>query len=154
MVRHADRHSRAARLQHKAYITGDDPDVAIMVIHDLFGWDFPNTRLLADHLAREAGATVYVPDFFGGARLPWAPVAAGRSEALGDSLARFVRDNGRDVARARGAGVREGAARGGPLRAGRRRRLLLRRLGVASASRRQSTARHWSIAYPSATSRS
>jgi dienelactone hydrolase len=80
-----------------AYITGDNPDVAIMVIHDLFGWEFPNTRLLADHLAREAGATVYVPDFFGGSHLPWAPVAAGRFEALGDSLPRFVRDNGRDV---------------------------------------------------------
>jgi dienelactone hydrolase len=36
--------------------------VAIIVIHDLYGWTFPNIRLLADHYAAEVGATVYVPD--------------------------------------------------------------------------------------------
>ncbi|KIX93007.1 uncharacterized protein Z520_11280 [Fonsecaea multimorphosa CBS 102226] len=41
-----------------------------MIIHDLFGWTFRNTRLLADHYAKEADATVYVPDFFGGEVLP------------------------------------------------------------------------------------
>lgn len=80
-----------------AYITSDSPRVAIMVIHDLFGWEFPNIRRLADHIAREAGATVYVPDFFGGEHLPWAPIAAGKFEALGASLHAFVRKNGRDV---------------------------------------------------------
>ncbi|KAK2792686.1 hypothetical protein FQN51_001605 [Onygenales sp. PD_10] len=49
-----------------AYITGDNPDRAVLHIHDAFGWTFPNARLLADHYAREANATVYVPDFFGG----------------------------------------------------------------------------------------
>jgi len=44
------------------YVTGSNPDVAIIVIADLFGWTFPNTRLLADHYAEEANATVYVPD--------------------------------------------------------------------------------------------
>jgi dienelactone hydrolase len=44
------------------YITGSNGDVAIMVIHDVFGWTFTNTRLLADHYAREVGATVYLPD--------------------------------------------------------------------------------------------
>lgn len=55
---------------NKAYITGTIKHVAILVIHDIFGWEFPNTRLLADHFAREVGATVFVPDFFGGERLP------------------------------------------------------------------------------------
>ncbi|KAH8586909.1 Alpha/Beta hydrolase protein [Bisporella sp. PMI_857] len=53
-----------------AYITGSNDDIAIMAIHDAFGWTFENTRLLADHYAREIGATVYVPDFFGGEILP------------------------------------------------------------------------------------
>ncbi|ROW11330.1 hypothetical protein VMCG_00889 [Cytospora schulzeri] len=80
-----------------AYIAGDNPAVAIKLIHDLFGWEFPNIRLLADHIARDAGATVYVPDFFGGEHLPWAPMVAGRFEALGNSLHEFVGKNGRDV---------------------------------------------------------
>ncbi|PYI00058.1 putative endo-1,3-1,4-beta-D-glucanase [Aspergillus ellipticus CBS 707.79] len=52
------------------YVTGTNPDVAILVIHDLFGWKFPNIRILADHLAEEVDATVFVPDFFGGVSLP------------------------------------------------------------------------------------
>lgn len=44
------------------YVTGSKTEVAIMLIHDLFGWTFPNIRLLADHYAEEVGATVYVPD--------------------------------------------------------------------------------------------
>lgn len=47
-----------------AYITGSNPSVAILVIHDLFGWTFTNTRLLADHYAKEAEATVYLPDLY------------------------------------------------------------------------------------------
>ena len=35
-----------------------------MIIHDLFGWKSPNPRLLADHYAKEANATVYVPDLY------------------------------------------------------------------------------------------
>ena len=46
----------------QAYITGANQDVAILLIHDIFGWKYPNTRLLADHLAEEANATVYIPD--------------------------------------------------------------------------------------------
>lgn len=84
-----------------AYIAGggdDDPngrDAAIMIIHDLFGWEFPNVRLLADHVAREAGATVYVPDFFGGAHLPWAPMVAGEFGRLAGDIAKFMETNGR-----------------------------------------------------------
>lgn len=47
---------------NKTYVTGSNSDVAIMIIHDAFGWTFTNTRLLADHYSREVGATVYVPD--------------------------------------------------------------------------------------------
>ncbi|KAF3407362.1 hypothetical protein DPV78_000305 [Talaromyces pinophilus] len=54
----------------KCYRTGSDPKVAIMLLHDLYGWTFTNTRLLADHLADEVGATVYVPDCFGGEQQP------------------------------------------------------------------------------------
>jgi dienelactone hydrolase len=40
--------------------------VAILLVHDIFGWTFLNNRLLTDAYAREANATVYLPDFFGG----------------------------------------------------------------------------------------
>ena len=45
-----------------AYVTGTNKDAAILLIHDVYGWTFGNTRLLADHFANEVGATVYVPD--------------------------------------------------------------------------------------------
>ena len=38
--------------------------VAIVIIHDLFGWKSPNARLLADHYAKEVDATVYIPDLY------------------------------------------------------------------------------------------
>lgn len=53
---------------NKCYVTGESDEKsgyaasAIMLIHDLFGWTFQNTRILADSLAKEVGATVYVPD--------------------------------------------------------------------------------------------
>jgi hypothetical protein len=47
---------------NKAYVTGSNPDVAIMVITDLFGWTFVNERLLSDHYANGVDATVYMPD--------------------------------------------------------------------------------------------
>jgi len=48
------------------YVAGSSSQAAILLITDLFGWTFPNLRLLADHFAQEVGATVYVPDFFDG----------------------------------------------------------------------------------------
>ncbi|KAL8824992.1 MAG: hypothetical protein Q9170_007974 [Blastenia crenularia] len=48
------------------YVSGTNKDVAILIVHDVFGWTFTNTRLLADHYAKEVDATVYVPDFFDG----------------------------------------------------------------------------------------
>jgi hypothetical protein len=47
---------------NKAYVTGDNKDAAILIICDIFGWTLPNVRLIADHYAKEANATVYVPD--------------------------------------------------------------------------------------------
>lgn len=44
------------------YVIGSNPNAAILVVADLFGWKFNNIRLLADHYAKEANATVYVPD--------------------------------------------------------------------------------------------
>ncbi|KAL8760767.1 MAG: hypothetical protein Q9203_007783, partial [Teloschistes exilis] len=49
-----------------AYITDtpENKDIAIMIIADIFGWTFNNTRVLADHFAKDVGATVFVPDLF------------------------------------------------------------------------------------------
>ncbi|KAL2861186.1 dienelactone hydrolase family protein [Aspergillus lucknowensis] len=55
----------------------------------------PNVRLLTDHYAREARATVYVPDFFGGEVLPFEPVLAGR---FGDvDVPGFLARNSRQI---------------------------------------------------------
>ncbi|KAJ5779262.1 Alpha/Beta hydrolase protein [Penicillium paradoxum] len=55
---------------NNCYVTQSTSEIAIILIHDLYGWKFRNTRLLADHYAEEINATVYVPDFFGGEELP------------------------------------------------------------------------------------
>lgn len=47
---------------NKAYVTGTSKSAAILIVHDIFGWTFTNIRLIADHFAKEANATVYVPD--------------------------------------------------------------------------------------------
>jgi len=47
---------------NQAYVTGSSSSAAILFICDLFGWEFRNNRLLADHSAQAVGATVYVPD--------------------------------------------------------------------------------------------
>ena len=46
------------------YITGSNISIAILLIHDLYGWTFRNSRLLADHYAEEVGATVYLADLY------------------------------------------------------------------------------------------
>ena len=38
----------------------------IVIITDVFGWDFINNRLLADEYAEASGRTIYVPDFMFG----------------------------------------------------------------------------------------
>ncbi|TDZ41082.1 Hydrolase tropI [Colletotrichum trifolii] len=77
------------------YIAGDNPDAAILIIHDLMGWSFPNARLLADHYSREAGATVYLPDFFGGETLPFEPLLQGRFHDV--DLPGFLKRNSREL---------------------------------------------------------
>jgi dienelactone hydrolase len=45
-----------------AYVSGDSSSAAVLFISDIYGWKLNNARLLADHFAKEANATVYVPD--------------------------------------------------------------------------------------------
>ncbi|KAF4616201.1 hypothetical protein G7Y89_g15206 [Cudoniella acicularis] len=78
-----------------AYVAGDNPDVAIFIVHDLLGWSFPNVRLLADHYARETKATVYVPDFFGGEVLPFEPICNNEWDKV--DVAGFLKNNSRDI---------------------------------------------------------
>lgn len=78
-----------------AYVTGSNPSAAILIVHDLFGWAFSNVRLLADHYAREADATVYVPDFFDGDSLDLDLLLQSRFAEL--DLAGFMQRNARDV---------------------------------------------------------
>lgn len=80
---------------NEVYITGDNPDVGVMIIHDVLGWTFPNVRLLADHYAREANATVYVPDFFGGETLPLDSILNGRWHEV--DLPAFLKKNSREI---------------------------------------------------------
>lgn len=82
-------------LPSPAYIVGSNPNVAILLIHDLFGWTFPNLRLLADRYAAEADATVYLPDFFGGEVLPFEPISKARWHEI--DLAGFMGRNARAV---------------------------------------------------------
>lgn len=80
---------------NSAYITGDNPDVALLFISDLLGWTFPNIRLLADHYAREANATVYVPDFFGGEILPFTPILNNAFHEI--DIPGFLKRNPREI---------------------------------------------------------
>ncbi|ODH48523.1 hypothetical protein GX48_05391 [Paracoccidioides brasiliensis] len=66
-----------------------------MIVYDLLGWTFPNVRLLADHYARQANVTVYVPDFFGGYVVPFEPVLAGRFDLI--NLASSMKNNSREI---------------------------------------------------------
>lgn len=45
-----------------AYVTGDSKSAAVLIIADIFGWTLTNVRVLADHFAKEANVTVYLPD--------------------------------------------------------------------------------------------
>jgi dienelactone hydrolase len=81
--------------KNQAYITGDNSSVAILVIHDLLSWEFPNIRILADHYAREANATVYLPDFFGGETLPFEPICKNRWHEL--DVPGFIKKNTREI---------------------------------------------------------
>jgi dienelactone hydrolase len=77
------------------YVSGTNEHAAILFIADLFGWKFPNIRLLADHYAKEVNATVYVPDFFGGERLPDQIFAEERW--TDPALGAFMQRNSREI---------------------------------------------------------
>lgn len=51
-------------IELNVYVTGNNSDKAVLFNHDALGWKFNNTRLLADHFAKEIGATVYLPDLY------------------------------------------------------------------------------------------
>ncbi|XP_054979925.1 carboxymethylenebutenolidase homolog isoform X2 [Sorex araneus] len=57
----------------RAYVTRAPVDTgkAVLVIQDIFGWQLPNTRYMADMIARN-GYTTILPDFFVGQE-PWDP---------------------------------------------------------------------------------
>ncbi|KAI0490598.1 putative hydrolase [Xylaria cf. heliscus] len=78
-----------------SYVTGDNKDAAVLFIHDLFGWKYNNIRVLADHYAREADVTVYVPDFFGGWVVDWELVEQERFEEI--DLPAMAKKNAREV---------------------------------------------------------
>jgi len=78
---------------NRVYIAGTNPSAAVLIIHDLLGWTFPNARLLADHFASEINATVYLPDFFGGEVLSFDAILGERWGEL--DLPSFLRRNGR-----------------------------------------------------------
>lgn len=58
-----------------AYVTGEANDVAVLLVADIFGWTLSNARVLADHFAKEARATVYVPDLYVPSRKPPTSIA-------------------------------------------------------------------------------
>jgi dienelactone hydrolase len=87
---------RVSKLSNNdAYISGSNPNAAVMIIHDLMGWSYPNVRLLADHYAREVGVTVYVPDFFNGEVLPFEHIIKGEWHKI--NLASFMEKNSREI---------------------------------------------------------
>ncbi|KAI4864020.1 dienelactone hydrolase family protein [Hypoxylon rubiginosum] len=77
------------------YIAGDNPDAAILIVHDALGWTFPNGRLLADHFAKEANATVYFPDFFFGEVIEPSIIIEGKLDTF--DFKGFLERQGRDV---------------------------------------------------------
>jgi hypothetical protein len=49
--------------------TGKPVKGVIVIIPDAFGWEFVNSRILADHYADKGGFKVYLPDFMNGISL-------------------------------------------------------------------------------------
>ena len=50
--------------KNKVYITGSNKHAAVLLIHDIFGWKFPNLRFLVNHFTKEANCTCYISDFY------------------------------------------------------------------------------------------
>jgi dienelactone hydrolase len=45
---------------------GVEPKGIVVIVPDVFGWDFVNNRLLADAYAAKGNFRVYLPDFMDG----------------------------------------------------------------------------------------
>lgn len=80
---------------YKTSSSNTNPKTAILLVHDLLGWEFLNCRLLADHYAAETNSTVYVPDFFGGLSVDRADALAGRFDKI--DLGGFIAKNSREI---------------------------------------------------------
>ncbi|KAI3572674.1 putative hydrolase [Fusarium oxysporum f. sp. albedinis] len=78
------------------YVAGSNSEVAVIVIHDLFGWTFRNVRLLADSYAKDVDATVYVPDCFGGEVVP-GDILTDKSRMGEFDLGAFLKRNSKAV---------------------------------------------------------
>ncbi|KAM5527605.1 dienelactone hydrolase family protein [Fusarium oxysporum f. sp. phaseoli] len=78
------------------YISGSNEDVAVIIVHDLFGWTFGNIRILADHLAQDIDATVYVPDCFGKEVVP-TEILSDKSRTGEFNLGAFLKRNSKAV---------------------------------------------------------
>jgi dienelactone hydrolase len=54
----------------RVYVAEPDVDIKpkglIVMIHDAFGMDFVNNKILADRYAKRGGFLVYLPDFMDG----------------------------------------------------------------------------------------
>jgi dienelactone hydrolase len=80
---------------YKTSAPNPNPNTAILLIHDILGWDFPNARLLADHYATETNSTVYLPDFFDGMSVNKDHVLAKRFDLI--DLPGFIGKNSREI---------------------------------------------------------
>ncbi|KAI4232937.1 MAG: hypothetical protein L6R40_007259 [Gallowayella cf. fulva] len=78
------------------YIAGTNKDASILFLHDIFGWTFNNSRLLADHFAQEVNATVYLPDFYDGEVVPESHIFNPQNEIKID-FAAWAKRNGKEV---------------------------------------------------------
>ncbi|KAK2468897.1 hypothetical protein H9L39_19489 [Fusarium oxysporum f. sp. albedinis] len=74
------------------YISGSNDDAAVIIVHDLFGWTLDNIRILANHLAQDIDAIVYVPDCFGEEIVPTG-ILSDKSRAGEFDLGAFLNRN-------------------------------------------------------------
>ncbi|KAI1820705.1 dienelactone hydrolase family protein [Xylaria intraflava] len=58
--------------------SGNPPQGIIVLIPDIFGWDFVNIRLMADGFAKKKDYRVYVPDFMNGHAAPISTITSMR----------------------------------------------------------------------------
>ncbi|EPE04799.1 dienelactone hydrolase family protein [Ophiostoma piceae UAMH 11346] len=80
------------------YVSGTSTKTAVLIVHDIYGWKATNARLLADHYAREAGVTAYLPDFFqGGVVVRESRPDLNNLEFLQQVILPFLGSHGRDV---------------------------------------------------------